>query len=326
LLGATKVEIKWDLKGVELYNEAFVETDRGVGHAIVRKTHTNVVLIEANGAKIFETAGDRQTGRIDYSSDDIRQYRIKDFYEFARTEPIEHLSCCRDAIRLNRALAEAGLEPGVGSGFGHAFQKMPGSFVLKAKALTAAASDARMAGLSLPAMSCATSGNVGITASLPLAVVAEEFGKSEEELTRALALSFLTVVYLKSHIGRLSAICACSIAASLGVAAGAAYLMGGQLREIEMAIDSVIGSIGGILCDGAKYGCALKLSHAIGVAIESAMLLCRASRSSRATASSALRPTRASRRSAASPARAWLRRMRSWPGSSSTASRAVRTD
>lgn len=273
LLASTKVDIKWDLKDVELYNEAYVETDKGIGHAIVRRTHTNVVLIEANNKKIYEASADEHADRIDYSRDVIRQYRIRDFYQFAKYEPLDHLLVCREAIHMNKTLAEAGLENGLGSGFGYAFQNMEDqTLILKAKAFTAAASDARMAGLDLPAMSCATSGNVGIAASLPLYVVARELGRSEEELLRSLALSFLTVIYLKSHIGRLSAICACSIASSLGVAAGSAYLLDGNLREIEMAINSVTGSIGGILCDGAKPGCAMKLATSVGVAIEAALL------------------------------------------------------
>lgn len=129
-----------------------------------------------------------------------------------------------------------------------------------------------MEGESLPAMSCASSGNVGITASIPLAIMAEEENCSEEKMIRSVALSFLITVYVKNHIGRLSPMCACSIAASLGVAAGMAYLLNGTDEEIDRSITNVIGSIGGILCDGAKNGCALKLSTAIGVAIESAYL------------------------------------------------------
>jgi L-cysteine desulfidase len=144
--------------------------------------------------------------------------------------------------------------------------------VIKAKSVTAAACDARMAGLDFPAMSCTTSGNVGIGASLPLVVVAEELERSEEELLRAIALSFLLTIYTKSHIGRLSAICACIIAASLGTTAGTVLLLGGKLAEIEKAINNVVGAIGGVICDGAKFGCSLKLASGVGVALESAFL------------------------------------------------------
>lgn len=273
LLPSVKVDIKWDLDGVGLYNEAFVETEKGTGHAIVRKTHTNTVLKEANGEILFQSEADGSQEKIDYSRDSIRQYRVKDFYEFAKSEPLKNLLFLKEAINLNGELAHKGFESRLGSGFGFAYQKFDDqTFIRRAKAIAAAAADARMAGLNLPAMSCATSGNVGITASIPLAVVAEELKKDEEELIRSIALSFLLVIYLKSHIGRLSAICACSIASSLGITAGTVLLYGGEYRCVEMAISSVIGSIGGILCDGAKYGCALKLANAVDVAIEAAVL------------------------------------------------------
>ena len=147
-----------------------------------------------------------------------------------------------------------------------------GNLLNKIKAYTAAASDARMAGENLPAMSCASSGNVGITASVSLAMFAEENNLSKENMLRAVALSFLITIYVKNHIGRLSPMCACAIAASLGVAAGTAFLLEETNEKIDSTITNVIGSLGGILCDGAKNGCALKLSMAIGVAIESAYL------------------------------------------------------
>ncbi len=271
LLSRTVVDIKWDLGEVGLYNEAWVTSDKGTGHAIVRKTHTNTVLIEANDKKIFEDLEGLNPGPIDYSRDAIRSYCIRDLYDFALNESVENLDFLKDAVPMNLALAEVGMKDSVGSGFGYAYKDLRGqNSVLRAKAVTAAAADARMAGFNLPAMSCATSGNVGIAASLPLAVLSEELGKNEETLLRALALSFLTVIYLKSHIGRLSPMCACAIASSLGVAAGAVMIQGGDLSKVGKAIDSVIGSLGGILCDGAKYGCALKLANAIGVALEAA--------------------------------------------------------
>jgi len=271
LLKNTLVDIKWDLESVGLYIEARVDTDLGHARAVVAKTHTNTVLIEVNGKKVFEK--EMPSGRIDYSSDEIRRYGLRDFFEFASQEPLENLLFLKKAIQMNLALADAGMADNVGAGFGLGYSRVfDGSMVNRAKALTAAASDARMAGLGLPAMSCATSGNVGITASLPLKVVAGTLNATEEDLIRSLALSFLLTIYMKSHIGRLSALCACAVAASVGITAGTVRLLGGGLEEAQMAINSVIGSIGGVICDGAKPGCALKLSNAAGIAIESAQL------------------------------------------------------
>lgn len=272
-----KVEIDWNDKGIGLYIEAFVETSNGVGHVIVSQTHTNVALIEVNNKIIFKKENDKNSNDVKTSenneNDEIRKYKVKDFYEFSKNISADKLSFIKEAIDMNKLLAESGLKKHLGADFGNTFMKLNGSkeYIL-AKAYTAAASDARMSGENLSAMSCASSGNVGITASLPLFIIAEENNKSEEELLRAVSLSFLLTIYIKSYIGRLSAMCACAIAAGIGVAAGTAYLLDGSYEKIELSIKNIVGSIGGVLCDGAKLGCALKLSTAVGVAIESAYL------------------------------------------------------
>ena len=271
LLTSTTVDIKWDLEEVGLYNEAWVKSDRGIGHAIVKKTHTNIVLIEANGEKIFENPEELNADHVDYVGDKIRLYHIEDFYNFALNEPLSNLRFLKETISMNLALARTGMQSPVGSGFGYAYKDFSDvNVIFEAKAVTAAAADARMAGVNMPAMSCATSGNVGIAASLPLIILARKLGKNDETLLRSLAFSFLTVIYLKSHIGRLSPMCACAIASSLGVAGGSVLLQEGDISAVQKAINSVVGSLGGILCDGAKYGCSLKLANAIGVALEAA--------------------------------------------------------
>jgi L-cysteine desulfidase len=267
------VDILWEYEGVGLRLEADVETEKGVGRAIVAKTHTNVVYLERNGEVLVDDRESLKGTTFDYSKDAILSYRLTDLYEFAGTVPLEDIVFLRDGISMNCALAEAGLKEGFGAGFGCAYRTMAKhNLVLKAKSYTAAASDARMGGLGRSAMSCATSGNVGITAMLPLVVMGDELKKSEEEVLRAIALSYLLTILMKSRIGRLSAICACAIAAGIGVAAGASMLLGGDVACAGRAIQNMVGSLTGIVCDGAKYGCALKLSAAAGMAIESAML------------------------------------------------------
>ncbi|QOV20335.1 serine dehydratase subunit alpha family protein [Blautia liquoris] len=272
--GKVELKIDWDIKGVGLYIEAFVETENGTGHAIVAKTHTNVILIETNRNVLYKSQENDINDVLDESKDRINQYTVKDFYEFAREVPIEKLYFLKEAIEFNNKLSETGLKENLGKGFGNAYLRIKegSNIYMKAKAYTAAASDARMAGENLSAMSCASSGNVGITASIPLYIVAQEQGSSEELLLRALSLSFLLTIFIKNQIGRLSAMCACAIAASIGVGAGVVVLSEGTFEEVEATIKNIVGSIGGILCDGAKLGCALKLSNAIGTAIESAYL------------------------------------------------------
>lgn len=272
-----KVEIDWNDKGIGLRIEAFVKTSNGLGHVVVSQTHTNIVLIEVNNKVTFKKGEEKNSNHIKTSenneNDEIRKYHVKDFYEFAKNVSADKLSFIKEAVDMNKALAESGLKKHLGADFGNTFMKLKGNReYLLAKAYTAAASDARMSGENLSAMSCASSGNVGITASLPLFIIAKENNKSEEELLRAVSLSFLLTIYIKSYIGRLSAMCACAIAAGVGVTAGTAYLLDGSYENIELSIKNIVGSIGGVLCDGAKLGCALKLSTAVGVAIESAYL------------------------------------------------------
>ncbi len=267
------VDIFWEYAGVGLRIEAAVETEKGTGTAIVAKTHTNVVYLEANGKVLLDDRASLEGTSFDYSKDTILKYSLSDLFRFAETVPLEDIDFLKKGVELNRRLAKEGLADGIGGGFGAAYRDLSrGDLVMKVKSYTAAASDARMGGLGFPAMSCATSGNVGITGMLPLVVMAEELGLSEEKMLRAVALSYLLTILMKSRIGRLSAICACAIAAGIGVAAGASMLLDGDVDCADRAIQNIAGSLTGIVCDGAKYGCALKLSAAAGMAIESALL------------------------------------------------------
>ena len=136
---------------------------------------------------------------------------------------------------------------------------------------TSAACDARMAGAMIPVMSNSGSGNQGITATLPVVVYAEDHHKSEEELIRALTLSHLTVIYIKQSLGRLSALCGC-VVASTGSSCGITYLMGGGYQEVAMAVKNMVATLTGMICDGAKPSCALKLSSAVSTAVMAATM------------------------------------------------------
>lgn len=273
---AVDISIAWERREMGIYIEVFANTTAGVGHAIVARTHDGVVLEEANGRVIRRDESYDPADTAFETEKPIRAYTVRDLYDFAAEAPVADLAFLKEAVDANYKLAEAGLVSGVGSGFGVGFSQLGvDSMYMKAKALAAAASDARMSGVALPAMSCGGSGNVGITGCVPLVCVAEALNSGEEQLLRALALSYLLIIMGKAHIGRLSPVCACALAAGIGVAAGACRLMGGSFEQIEGAINSLIGSIGGVLCDGAKYGCAMKLASAAGVAIECAELAVR---------------------------------------------------
>lgn len=268
------VDIKWDFDGVGLFIETWVESDRGTGHALVAKKHDQVVFAEVDQKLVkgeYPTTTFREM--TDHTRDPIREFSVEDLRAFSCNEPLENLLFIREAVVMNSTLADQGFIKGVGENFGNALQGIPSpNSIMKAKSMAASAADARMSGKSYPAMSCATSGNVGITASVPLIVMAEELGLGEEKTLRAIAFSFLLTIQIKSYIGRYSAFCACAIASSIGVAGGMVLLLGGGRKQVDDAIRSIVGSTLGVLCDGAKHGCALKLSTAAGAAIESAYL------------------------------------------------------
>lgn len=272
--GAVIVEPDLETEILGLFMDCTVTTDKGVGRAVVVKTHTNLVYREANGQVQVDIPYDR-IASMNETHDAMAHYKVADFYDFATQIPLENIQFLSQAVDMNKALAAASLSgKAKGAGFGLSMMKRceKGDVIRKAKALTAAGAETRMVGYSLPAMSCATSGNVGITASLPLISLAEDLGASEEALLRALALSFLMTICVKNRIGRVSSMCACVTAASQGIAAGAALLLGGDLACVDSAINNTLVNIFGVVCDGARVACALKLSSAAGIALECAMM------------------------------------------------------
>ena len=193
--------------------------------------------------------------------------------EFAIETPIDEIRFIKKTVEVNKAAAEAALKGSYGHTIGQTLAngKMGDSVYTHMLSVTAAACDARMAGAMLPVMSNSGSGNQGIAATLPVSVFAEESGKSDEELIRALALSHLMTIYIKQSLGRLSGLCGAMVATT-GSACGVTYLMGGTREQIGFAIKNMIGNITGMICDGAKPSCTLKVSNGVSTAILSAFL------------------------------------------------------
>jgi L-cysteine desulfidase len=271
--GNVVLEPDWETPLIGIYVDITVETDKGVGRAIVVKTHTNLVHKSANGKVIFEKPFNRLESIKEEKNDFISNCKISDMYDFALNIPVEELTFLYESVSMNIKLAEVVLNGELGPTYALSMlSRGREDMIQRAKALTAAAAEARMVGYNLPAMSCATSGNVGITASLPIISVAETLGKKEEDILRALAFSFLLTILGKNRIGRQSAMCACMVTASLGVAGAVTMLLGGNLKQIEMSINNTIVNVFGVVCDGARRACALKLSSAVGIALEGALL------------------------------------------------------
>ena len=202
---------------------------------------------------------------------------VKEILQFAQEASFANIEFILDSVKLNKALADAGLSNDYGLKVGKTIlarehSNVFGSSIMTyAMAATAAASDARMAGCTLPAMSNSGSGNQGITVTMPVIAVAEKMGVSQEQLARALVLSHLIAIHIKGYLGKLSALCGCVIA-STGSSCGIVYLNGGTYEQVCAAIKNMVGNITGMVCDGAKVGCALKVASGVSSSIQAAVL------------------------------------------------------
>lgn len=227
--------------------------------------HTNIVLIEKNGEILrnIEVGGETEEGLTDRSL-----LNMEDILDFAETVEIDDVKeVLGRQIEYNMAIAEEGLRGDYGANIGSVLLDMEGDHVhVRAKAMAAAGSDARMNGCELPVIINSGSGNQGMTTSIPVIVYAKELGVSEEKMYRALALANLTTIHQKTPIGRLSAYCG-AVSAGAGAGAGIAYLHGGGLEEIEHTVVNALAIVSGIVCDGAKASCAAKIASAVEAGI-----------------------------------------------------------
>lgn len=243
--------------------------------ARIKHAHTNFVFLR-NGNDVLLDGGscsDKTTGA---ATDDIK-LTLGKVYEFASTTDLDDIRFILDAKKLNEAAAEAGLKENYGhelgktlcSPLGHGI--MGESIFSRILSATSCACDARMAGAMIPVMSNSGSGNQGICTTMPVVVFAKENHNTEEELIRALIMSNLTAIYIKQNLGALSALCGC-VVASTGSSCGITYLMGGSFEQISFAVKNMIANLTGMICDGAKPSCALKLTTGVSTAVLSAML------------------------------------------------------
>ncbi len=241
--------------------------------AVIAGGHTNFVY-ETNGDDIL--IDNRKPTRGEEITKDI-ELSLRTVYDFATTSPLEEIEFILESMRLNKAAAEESLKGEYGHCLGRTLRReselrvMGDTIYSRVLSYTAAACDARMAGAMIPVMSNSGSGNQGITATLPVVVYAEENNATEEQMIRALTLSHLTVIYIKQSLGRLSALCGC-VVASTGSSCGITYLMGGGYEEVSFAVKNMIANITGMICDGAKPSCALKLASGVSTAMLSAMM------------------------------------------------------
>ena len=272
--GRVSVETKSGVNKV--YAEAICTFGKNRARAVIEETHQNIVLVEANGKKVFSK---KAAAAGTASEEELYKITMDDIYEFACKQPFSKIEFIIEEASLNKKLSDYGLKHKSGMGIGATLlkrlkeRKLSGTNCLMeyAMAMTAAASDARMSGALLPAMSNSGSGNQGITAMVPVLAVAEKTKASREKLARALILSNLTAIHIKHGFGRLSAACGC-VVASTGAACGVCYLLDGNGEQIKYAVKNMIGNLTGMVCDGAKLGCALKVASGTSAAMQAAML------------------------------------------------------
>lgn len=240
---------------------------KGTSYAKVRiaNYHTHIVLIEKDGKRLYEeTASDNQESGLT----DRSLLNIKDIWGFSQSARIEDVKEVLDTqITYNTAIAEEGLRGTYGANIGKVLLKTYGDDIkVRAKAMAAAGSDARMNGCELPVVINSGSGNQGMTCSLPVIEYAKETKCGEEKLYRALILSNLTAIHQKTGIGRLSAYCG-AVSAGAAAGAGIAYLLGGGYEEIIHTVVNALAIVSGIICDGAKASCAAKIASAVDAGI-----------------------------------------------------------
>ena len=257
----------------KLYIEVIIKTLESSSRVVIQDMHTNITLIEVDGIIIKD----------DFSEDVIEKEKNYDFlsidtiWDFIKSVDINKLDIVKKSIEMNKKIAVFGLENSYGLQVGRTIKDAINKGILAddmanyAMSLTSAGSDARMGGCLLSVMSNSGSGNQGIAATLPVEAVWEKLKLSEEKLLRATALSHLVTIHIKSKFGRLSALCGVTIAAT-GASCGIAYLLEGDKKSVQSSIQNMIGNVAGIFCDGAKAGCALKVSTCTNAAVQSALL------------------------------------------------------
>ncbi|EOF4707022.1 serine dehydratase subunit alpha family protein [Klebsiella sp. MISC125] len=239
--------------------------------------HTNVVSIEKMGQPLFIKDESQVSDDIINPLEQLAHSSLRDIYDFISVVPCEELDFILDAGSMNNALSKKGLSKDWGLHIGPTLKRQVDKGLVSDDIFTeilyrtSAASDARMGGATLPAMTNSGSGNQGITATMPVVVAAERLNASPQQLARALALSHLVAIYIHCKLPRLSALCA-TTTAGMGAAAGIIWLMDGNFDNIAMAVNNMIGDVSGMICDGASSSCSMKVSTSISSAWKAILL------------------------------------------------------
>ncbi|WP_316901320.1 L-serine ammonia-lyase, iron-sulfur-dependent, subunit alpha [Pseudodesulfovibrio indicus] len=274
------VSLIHDHHGLLIRSKAVRGSD--VAESVIEGLHDNIVSLTLNGkpvesplVRVREAGAPSPVAAMEAW---LKTLSLNELMAMTDELDDDDFAFLQEGVNVNMRLAEQGLKYGLGLGVGKTLERLcrqgliKKDMMLAARILASAAADARMSGASLPAMSSAGSGNHGLTAILPIWAVKDYVeGVETRDVLEAVALSHIVTAYVKAHTGRLSAICGCSVAAGAGATAGITFLLGGDAKHIAGAIKNLLEDLAGIICDGAKTGCALKLATAAGTAVQAAL-------------------------------------------------------
>lgn len=276
LIAENKAAIGFDPARTDLYIDVTVTTDQGAARAVMKGSHTNLVHLEKNNQSVFTGERAENNAGAQAYKQVLQRMTISEFVDLVERVDDEDCLEIRRGVDMNLEIAEAGQKlKKVGYYISDLMHK---GFLLEdvfsaIKILTASAADARMAGLSYPVMSSGGSGNQGVVAILVPYKVGEFFHIEEAKIIRSIALSHLINSYIKCFTGDLSPLCGCAIAAGVGAAVAIVYQQYGKdIKKITLAVNNLISDLGGMLCDGAKAGCALKVASSTDSAIRAAYM------------------------------------------------------
>lgn len=262
----------------KLYIEVRCSASDDSSTAIIAHEHTRLIYLDKETGQKKDIIIDERN-ILSQTEPEVteEELTLRQVYDFATTAPLADIDFINEARRLNEAASDNALKGNYGHNLGKTLSRPLGRGVMGESifshilAATSCACDARMAGAMIPVMCNSGSGNQGIAATMPVVVFARENHNTEEELTRALMLSHLTAVYIKQSLGRLSALCGCVVAAT-GSSCGITYLMGGSYEQVSYSVKNMIANLAGIVCDGAKPSCSLKVSSGVSTAVLSAIM------------------------------------------------------
>ncbi len=275
-----KVSLLKDQRGLFVKN--VIKSGNDTAESVIEGLHDNIVSLKLNGKDVdspliikHDKAGESPIAAMERW---LKELTLNDLIALTDHLDDEDFAFLQEGVDVNMRLAEQGLKFGMGLSVGKTLERLvrqgliKKDMILAARILASGAADARMSGLPLPAMSSAGSGNHGLTAILPIWAVKDYVTDADQKtVLEAIALSHIVTAYIKAHTGRLSAVCGCSVAAGAGATAGITYLLGGDAKHIAGAIKNLLEDLAGIICDGAKAGCALKLATAAGTAVQAAL-------------------------------------------------------